>query len=410
MRRLPIGFVVALVAGGLVGALAPGPLGPTPVRAATSAATRATDWKDEVRSLVRGRPVSVSIGIDGTWLYRRRGDDRRVPASNEKLLLSMALLDRVDPDETIPTRVATAARIVDGVVRGNLWLVGRGDPETDRRDTARLARALVAAGISRVRGSVNGGTGPFARDDRAPGWKPYFPTSVIPLPTALTFEGNVDARGRLVRDPERRAAVVLAHQLERRGVRVAGDSRMGPPPQGLHRVASVRSAKLSTILRHMDRNSINFDAEVLGKYLGQLVRGAPGTIEKGASVIRRFAARRNVVVATNDASGLSYANRVTSDGVVRLLEDATREPWGSTLRAALPAAGQGTLKDRLNGIVVRAKTGTLDQISALSGWVWLERSDAWAEFSILSRGLSKTAAIRIENRVVRIVSNDAEAP
>src|SRR6266516_5782297 len=98
MRRLPIGFVVALVAGGLVGVVAPGPLGPTPVHAAT----RATDWKDDVRSLVRGRPVSVSIGVDGSWLYRRRGDDRRVPASNEKLLLSMALLDRVDPDETIP--------------------------------------------------------------------------------------------------------------------------------------------------------------------------------------------------------------------------------------------------------------------------------------------------------------------
>jgi D-alanyl-D-alanine carboxypeptidase/D-alanyl-D-alanine-endopeptidase (penicillin-binding protein 4) len=404
MRKLLIGAVVAVVAAGLVG-IAPSPIGPRPARAATLAA----DWKDEVRSLVRGRPVSVSIGVAGAWLFRRRGDALRIPASNEKLLLSMALLDRIDPDETIPTRVVTAARIVDGVVRGNLWLVGRGDPETDRHGTARLAAALADAGIRRVRGSVNGGTGPFARDDWAPGWKPYFPISVIPLPTALTFDGNV-VHGRLVRDPERRAAVVLTHQLERRGVHVAGDARMGPPPDGLRRLASIRSAPLSTLLRHMDRNSINFDAEVLGKYLGQLVRGAPGTIEKGATVVRRYAARRNVSITTNDGSGLSYANRVTSDGVVRLLRGADREPWGSTLRSALPAAGQGTLKDRLNGIVVRAKTGTLEGISALSGWVWLERSDTWAEFSILSRGLSKTAAVRIENRVVRALSNGAEAP
>ncbi len=404
MRKLLIGAVVAVVAAGLFG-IAPSPIGPRTARAAVLT----TDWKDEVRALVRGRPVSVSVGVTGSWLFRRRGDTLRIPASNEKLLLSMALLDRINPEETIPTRVVTSARIVDGVVRGSLWLVGRGDPETDRHDTARLATALADAGIRRVRGSVNGGTGPFARDDWAPGWKPYFPISVIPLPTALTFDGNV-ANGRLVGDPERRAAVVLTHQLERRGVTVVGDAKMGPPPDALRRVASIRSAPLSTLLRHMDRNSINFDAEVLGKYLGQLVHGAPGTIEKGATVVRRFAARRNVSITTNDGSGLSYANRVTSDGIVRLLRDADREPWGSTLRSALPAAGQGTLKDRLNGIVVRAKTGTLEGISALSGWVWLERSDTWAEFSILSRGLSKTAAVRIENRVVRAVSNGAEAP
>ena len=56
---------------------------------------------------------------------------------------------------------------------------------------------------------------------------------------------------------------------------------------------------------------------------------------------------------------------------------------------------------------VRAKTGTLIEISALSGWVWLEREDAWAEFSILSKGMSKTRSIQIENAIVRVVSANA---
>ena len=56
---------------------------------------------------------------------------------------------------------------------------------------------------------------------------------------------------------------------------------------------------------------------------------------------------------------------------------------------------------------VRAKTGTLIGISALSGWVWLEREGTWAEFSVMSRGMSKSAAAAIEDRIVRIAANRA---
>jgi D-alanyl-D-alanine carboxypeptidase/D-alanyl-D-alanine-endopeptidase (penicillin-binding protein 4) len=160
----------------------------------------------------------------------------------------------------------------------------------------------------------------------------------------------------------------------------------------------------------MDFHSINFDAEVLGKYVGQLVYDAPGTMAKGAATIQRFAHRRGVSVSAYDCSGLSYANRATSDGIVRLLRNAGRRPWGPTLMAALPGADQGTLEGRLAGIKLHAKTGTLDRISALSGWVWLERSGTWAEFSILSNGLTKSDAVHIENKIVRIVANDVEAP
>jgi D-alanyl-D-alanine carboxypeptidase len=65
------------------------------------------------------------------------------------------------------------------------------------------------------------------------------------------------------------------------------------------------------------------------------------------------------------------------------------------------------LEDRLGGVRVRAKTGTLIGVSALSGYVWLERRATWAEFSILSTGMSKSAAVRIEDAVVRILSDRA---
>ena len=78
--------------------------------------------------------------------------------------------------------------------------------------------------------------------------------------------------------------------------------------------------------------------------------------------------------------------------------------------SALPKGGKGTLEGRLTGVTVRAKTGTLDGISALSRWVRLERSNAWAEFSILSHGLSKSDAVAIENAVVRTLANKATVP
>jgi len=92
---------------------------------------------------------------------------------------------------------------------------------------------------------------------------------------------------------------------------------------------------------------------------------------------------------------------------VRLLWAADDATWGPVLRGALAHAGQGTLIHRLKGVRVRAKTGTLTAISALSGWVWLENEGAWGTFSILSRGLSKTHAMRIEDAIVTTVSRNA---
>jgi D-alanyl-D-alanine carboxypeptidase/D-alanyl-D-alanine-endopeptidase (penicillin-binding protein 4) len=159
----------------------------------------------------------------------------------------------------------------------------------------------------------------------------------------------------------------------------------------------------------MNRESRNFHAEVLGKLLGRLVFGGAGTIAKGARAIERFTEARGLEVVANDASGLSYANRVSARDLVRLLWFAESRPWGGALWAGLAGGDQGTLEDRLLGVRVRAKTGTLIGISALSGWVWLEREGRWGEFSILSRGMSKSQAVAIEDRIVRIVANRAAA-
>jgi serine-type D-Ala-D-Ala carboxypeptidase/endopeptidase (penicillin-binding protein 4) len=357
-------------------------------------------WMRRLDRLASGHPIGIAVRTPSGATYRWRPGVRRTPASNQKLLLSMALMDFLGPHRRLETEALAPRVRSGGVIRANLWLVGHGDPLVDRGTLRALARRLVSAGITRVRGSVRGSTRGFARDWFAPGWKPYFPRELCALPTALTFEGNAEG-GRHIRDPERRAATFLTQALERRGVAVAGRPGAGRHPSGLRRVARIRSLELDRMLSLMNRDSRNSVAEVLGKLHGALRIGSPGTIAKGATALRRWAGRHGATVVARDASGLSYRNRASPAGIVRLLQFVGRRPWWDELRDGLATGGQGTLEDRLRRVPVRAKTGTLTEISALSGWVRLRATRRWASFSILSSGMPKSRASAIEDAVVR---------
>ncbi|MGZ8566631.1 MAG: D-alanyl-D-alanine carboxypeptidase/D-alanyl-D-alanine-endopeptidase, partial [Actinomycetota bacterium] len=354
-------------------------------RPAAAGRRAAPRWIQRIDAAIGNRPFSVAIGNDGDVWYRNLHAVRRPPASNEKLLLSMALFARFGAGHRIRTRAMSAVHLDDGVLRGDLWLIGRGNPEVAEDDLDELAEAVEAAGVTRITGSVMASTGPYARDWWAPGWRDYFPTYYIPIPTALTFRGNEDHAGRNIGDPERRAARHLTKRLEAHGVQVRGQPDMGHAPTGLTALAQIRSDPLSRIVRRMNVKSRNLWAEVLGKHLAAARFGA-GTIANAGRAICAYTAAHGMTGTCHDASGLSYRNRANAIGIVRLLWNAETEPWGTTLRSTLPHGGQGTLDDRFADVEIRAKTGTLIDVSALSGWVWLEETAEWAEFSILSSG------------------------
>lgn len=374
-------------------------------------------WKLQIDELAAGKSIGIAVREEDRFLYRRQTKKRRVPASNQKLLMSMALFDEINPLSTFRTTAASPS-VPGPVLEGDLWLLGRGDPSVTGggrfgRDLpfeptrlGALARAVVAAGVTQIDGSVMGSTGYFAHDWYAPGWKSDFAEKYVALPSALTFEGN-SVGGDHIADPERRAAASVTRKLEKLGVDVGGKPGSGQAPAGLVDVASVQSAPLRDMARYMNRRSSNFFAEVFGKRLGVEHSGIPGTIAKGAAATAAWAAGLGVRLVAHDSSGLSYENRVAPGAMVRLLGYAEDRAWGRVLRNSLAAAGEGTLEDRLNGVRLRAKTGTLTDISTLSGYVWLRRRGTWAEFSILSRGMSKAYASAIEDDIVRILTREA---
>jgi D-alanyl-D-alanine carboxypeptidase/D-alanyl-D-alanine-endopeptidase (penicillin-binding protein 4) len=371
-------------------------------------------WRRRIDRLVAGRPIGVSVWRARAPVYEHRATHRRVPASNQKLLTSMALLDWLGPGRRLPT-IAAAHALRSGVVAGNLWILGRGDPAVATSGpfartlpfTAtrirRLALRIVGAGVRMVNGSIMGSTGYFRRDWDAPGWRAEFRSRDVALPTALTLDGN-SRRGRHIIDPERRLAARFTKRLRSLGVIVEGTPGAGRPRRSLSPVARVWSRPLRILLGYMNRQSSNFFAEVLGKRLAVARSGRPGSIAGAARAIAAWAARHGVKVVARDASGLSSRNRVSPRGMVRLLRASGDAAWGQTLRRSLASAGEGTLEDRLAGVGVRAKTGTLVGVSSLSGWVWLRSRRAWAEFSIMSRGLPKYRAVAIEDLIVRILA------
>jgi D-alanyl-D-alanine carboxypeptidase/D-alanyl-D-alanine-endopeptidase (penicillin-binding protein 4) len=156
-----------------------------------------------------------------------------------------------------------------------------------------------------------------------------------------------------------------------------GPVGLGRAPTVAEELGEVTSATLPNVLAAMDRASDNFRAEMLLKELGAEA-GTGGTTAAGAAVVRRVLAEAGIPldgVVIADGSGLSLLDRTTAASLLALLVAAWNDP---VLRlpfwSALPLAGeQGTLEHRLQSApargAVRAKTGTTNEASALSGYV-----------------------------------------
>lgn len=356
-----------------------------------------------IDGVARGGDVSVAVAARGKVLYEHAGDERRTPASVQKVLLGMALFDEFGPDHRIKTRALSTR---SGGAIGNLWVVGGGDPSMVSRwgdathtGVARLAKRIESAGVTRVRGAVVVDSSLFADDWHASGWQPWS-RDFANRATALAVDGNGTP------NPPFSVGASLTNALGRRGIEVDRRPRSGRVPASGRVVARVKSAPLRTLVTHMNFTSSNFYAEMLGKLLGARTFGPPGTMSKGARAIERYAARHGVKLVAHDSSGLSYANGVSASGMVTLLEEARRRPWGRALRSSLPSPGQGTLATRLDGLDVNAKTGTLwNGSSALAGWVRL-RHGGTAEFAVLARNSGKST----EDAIVGRVAADLKAP
>lgn len=168
------------------------------------------------------------------------------------------------------------------------------------------------------------------------------------------------------------------------------------PPAGSRIVAQRTSPPLSQLVTVTNKVSQNLHAEILLRLLGKGL-GEDGSIEQGARVVRQFLTSAGLDPNDfyfYDGSGLSPQDVITPRAATTLLTYATRQPWGEVYRSSLPIGGvDGTLAGRFKDSPLKgkvfAKTGTLAEVHALSGYV-ITASGRTLAFSILCNNHAPT--------------------
>ena len=389
----------------------------------------------------------LAVYRDAEPVVREQADALLVPSSLMKIVTAAAILEIAGPAATYTTEVFVRADALDaaadGVLVGDVYLVGRGDPvlstlayvrrfdepivHTDFTELAVAAgAALREQGVATVEGAVVADESRFPEAERdyagqypQPGARPIWKGSYVrenqvgPLSALLLNDGYVSfppssdfaSRRQNVRaaDPALHVAQVLDGLIEARGVGVSGDALKGtaPPPSELRSLAVVESPPMAEIVARMLRHSDNTTAEMLLKEIGRRVSGSARAeaVMGVRDVLERQLEVQTEGIVIVDGSGLSIHNRLTCDLIAELLQDAGPD---SPLVTGLAVVGEsGTLRDCDAGLApaagtdtgagaedsvsrtVWAKSGTLNDVSALAG-VTVARNDDVLTFALIS--------------------------
>ena len=366
----------------------------------------------------------------GAVIEGHQADLTRPPASVAKIVTALYALDRLGPGHLFATQLTGVGALAGGVLRGDLVLAGGGDPlfDTDALGDlladARAAglgsvagRLLVAAGalpqlaqieadqpidagynpavsgmnlnFNRVRLAWEpGAAGPQLRLS-APGLR--FDAAAPTISAEVAAEGpmfhrvaegrevwgvpaaSVKGRGSLwlpVRTPAHYSGAALRSLAEQSGLALGAPQVIGAAPEGAA-LARRESLPLAAMMRDLLRYSTNLTAESVG-LAATAAAGAPAdTLEASAGAMTdwaraRYGLRRAMLV---NHSGLTARSMISPSEMVRLLVAAAGRDGLPALLRERPVRGAegGTLA--APGVRVIAKTGTLNFVSALAGYV-----------------------------------------
>jgi serine-type D-Ala-D-Ala carboxypeptidase/endopeptidase (penicillin-binding protein 4) len=218
---------------------------------------------------------------------------------------------------------------------------------------------------------------------------------------------------RRVEDPRLVPGYALRALLESGGVAVRGDVALGGA--GVREpLTSHRSAPLAVLLAELGKESDNFYAETVLKTLGAEATGTAAQSRDGAAVVAAWLAEVQAADAGTvivNGSGLFDANRVSPLTLARALRAAYLDPAIRPEFITQLAIGgvDGTLRSRFRAYrrarSIRAKTGTLARVDALSGYVMPSDGRPPLAFSIIVTGIADHGQVRrhVDEVVARLV-------
>lgn len=320
------------------------------------------------------------------------------PASNEKLVTAITALHTLGTDYLYRTRLYASGEIRDSVLHGALYVKGGYDPLLDGDDLRAFADSLNARGIRRVTDGLR--LDLSMKDTLRLGWGWCWDDEAVPLkPLLLNNDDRFMSRWRRVLR-EASIEMVLDRTAE---ARVPQDAVL----------LCERTHTIDQVLLPMMKESDNSMAESLFYQLaaagGQPYAGRKQAVACVNALIRQVGLEPSHYQIA-DGSGLSLYNYLTPQLLMRLLRYAYRnEKIYRHLLPSLPVAGtDGTLRRRMRNSSaagnVRAKTGTVEGVSTLSGYCTTAEGHTLC-FSIMNQGLRHTSTGRnFQDRVCRALT------
>ena len=182
-----------------------------------------------------------------------------------------------------------------------------------------------------------------------------------------------------VHQPQALVGQRLLAALQTEGIQVSTAARFGAAPDKSSVLAETLSPPLGEILQEINKQSDNFMAEQLTKYLGARFGKNPGSTSAGVRVILKQLKELGVKlsgVMLENGSGLSKKNRIPAETLVQVLQKAYQDPkLRSDFLSSLSILGvDGTLRRKFKNSDAAGrffgKTGTLNGVSALSGYAF----------------------------------------
>jgi D-alanyl-D-alanine carboxypeptidase/D-alanyl-D-alanine-endopeptidase (penicillin-binding protein 4) len=356
----------------------------------------------------------AAVSLDGDPIGERNPGAVVIPASNQKVLVA-AVASEVLGDEFTYTTEVVGPSHDGGVITGDVFLVGGGDPllsgewypesNLDRfpafniTSLDQLARDLAGTGVTQIDGVVRGDGSRYDDEFYAPGWGAGVAgLEAGPYDALLVNDSRVFGDDQRGADPNESGAREFVRLLSEAGISVSGGAGTGTAPADGTVLASVESLPLSAAIAEMLTNSDNNTAELMVKEIGLQGVGS-GTRQAGLDVMATTIAGWGVDttgMVLDDGSGLSLLNRLTCTTLLQVLQHTT---FDSATGQGLAIAGEtGTLQaifvDTPLAGRLRGKTGTLNNppfnedppaVKALSGYVPVDGGGA-IEYVVILNG------------------------
>jgi serine-type D-Ala-D-Ala carboxypeptidase/endopeptidase (penicillin-binding protein 4) len=423
--------------------------------------------RNDINNIISDKGLSktkVAIAVysvdEQKYYYQKNIDDPFTPASTTKVFTNFSALYTMGADYQIRTSVYTDGDIENGILKGNLYIYGRGDALLTIADIDALSSKISAKGIKQVEGNIYADASYFddkkmrieysSDKDVVEALPPItalcieknlatiivsagsnanegIKVTVLPKSESLSFINNVRFSGgkqkndgKKQKSGSRRRIISIGNSISKDGKQkfiISGELSanqnysykyfISNPPlacagalksslicRGISVKGGISEGKMESISksRHLitecyrpiteqisvaNKESDNFLAEMMFKMIGAY-GGDHNENGKKARAIERMIFDGNRVnfsnCILNDGSGLSRRNLITARSLVSLFVKAQYLPFGDDFYATLPIAGvDGTLHKRMKHTLAEsnlvAKTGTLRNVSALTGYV-----------------------------------------